>query len=371
MPRNEPYWNPYRFVPVKGDKIDRKQPLTGEKFAAGSYSGEVVCSLVNLSPLFIGTNSQATSRPFLVSKRNNKPMIPGSSLKGMFRSLTELVGGGCSVIPTRGATHDSLLPCSDNTNLCIACRMFGMMERTRNPRVLKGKVSIGDALLVQGDGRTRGMDVYLGNPKLTHAAFYQSANGKVDGKLRKSYFHQPARRDLLAVPTGKAAESKWQIQALPQSPDNRFEFRVQFQNLTKEELSLLLYIITLEEKVSVSIPQEKGKPLNLAGPMRHKVGYAKSLGGGSCHISISSIILQPSPKERFSSLAPAKTELEGDALQKEIAELTDRFRSDQSPTMQKLRTMMVWCVEDTREFRFPDYRWFKDGQNHQTTLKPI
>ncbi len=371
MPRNEPFWNPYRFVPVKSDNAERKRPLTCEKFAAGSFSGEIVCSLVNLSPLFIGSNSQATSRPFLLSKKNNKPMIPGSSLKGMFRSLVELVGGGCSAISTRGVTPEGLQSCSDNTRLCVACRMFGMMGRGSNAMVLKGKVSIGDALLVQGEGRTKGMNVYLGSPKLTHTAFYQSPNGKVDGRLRKFYFHQPARQDLLTEPTGKAADSKWQIQALPPSPDNRFEFKIQFQNLTPDEYSVLLYVIALENQVSVSIPQEKGGPLTYSGPMRHKVGYAKSLGGGTCRITIESVIQLPHPKERFSSLTSSKLVLEGEALLREISEKTAIYHDDSSLTMQKLRTMLVWSDEDNREFRFPDYYWFKDGGHSQIALKPV
>lgn len=371
MPRNEPFWNPYRFVPVKGTQAEKKRPLTGEKFYTNASSGEIVCSLINLSPLYIGGNSQAASRPFLTSKKNNKPMIPGSSLKGMFRSLAELVGCGCCVISNKAVNLPGFQACNSNSNLCIACRMFGMMERGANSKVLKGKISIGDALLVQGEGRTKGMDVYLGNPKITHAAFYQSPGGKVDGLQRKFYFHQPARQGQLTEPTGKARESKWQIHALPPSPDNRFEFRIQFQNLTEDELSLLLYIITLEEQVDVSIPLENGGLLKLSGPMRHKVGYAKSLGGGTCQITINHLNLQADPKERFVSLNKTAKLLEGDALQREIAEQTAVYRNDTSTTMQKLRAMMVWSDQENRDFRFPDYLWFKNGGNSQVALKPI
>ncbi len=371
MPQNEPFWNPYRFVPTR-PLVNRERPITDERFKGEALSGTIVCSLVNLTPLFIGANAVGASRPFLTSKRDNKPFIPGSSLKGLFRSLAELVGGGCSVIPNKQHTPDLLKPCADNARLCIACRLFGMMGRGSNAKVLKGKVSIGDAALVKGDGHTKSMDVYLGQPKTTHGAFYLSPDtNSVDGKIRKYYFHQPLRQEKLTAPTGKAADSKWQIQALPH--DHKFRFEVQFHNLTEPELALLLYVIALEEEVSVTIPQEKGGNLNLTGPMRHKVGYAKSLGGGSCRISIEALTLLPQPVERFSSLSGAEDKVfAGDELRSEVSQRVQIFRSDSCATMEMLRKMMVWdVINDQRDFRFPDYSWFKSGGNGQTPLKTI
>lgn len=371
MPQNEPFWNPYRFVPTR-PMVVRERPITDERFRREALSGSIVCTLVNLTPLFIGAKSNAYSRPWVVSKLNNKPLIPGSSLKGLLRSLVEIVGGGCSIIPNPQHTPAALNPCTDNACLCIACRLFGMIGRGSNAKVLKGKVSIGDAALIKGDGHTKPMDVYLGSPKTTHAAFYLSpGTGKVDGKIRKFYFHQPLRQDKLTAPTGNAAESKWQIQALPH--DHQFRFEVQFHNLTEPELALLLYVIALEEEVSVTIPQEIGGDLNLTGPMRHKVGYAKSLGGGSCQISIESLTLLPLPVDRFTSLSGSEAKVfEGDGLRSEISQRIEPYRADTCTTMEMLRKMMVWDdINDQRDFRFPDYAWFRGGDNGQTPLKQM
>lgn len=370
MPRDERFWNPYRFVPVR-QEVNRERPITGERFAENGLSGNISCTLTNLTPLFIGTNAIGDQRPFLASMCDRKPLIPGSSLKGMLRSLAELVGGGCSVIPNRNHTPTFMTPCNDNSRLCITCRMFGMMGRGHNAKVLKGKVSFGEASLVDGDGRTKPMDVYLGGPKTTHAAFYISPDtGRVDGRIRKLYFHQPIRQDALLAPFGKAAESQWQIQALPKG--HVFSFQVQFQNLTEEELSLLLYVLSLEEQVEVEVSSEKGEVIRLTGPMRHKLGYAKPLGGGSCQIHVTQLAILFPPSQRFATMAGSgETVFEEDALSQEIRSRTDGFRRDTSATMQRLRTMMVWDKNDPRDFRYPGCDWFRADGNGQTPLKPI
>src|SRR5271157_3827193 len=91
MPQDEAYWNPYRMVPLR-ERVVREMPTTDEKFVG--LSGTLCCTLENLTSLFIGGN-QYVQNMFVT--RSGRPVIPGSSLKGMARSLAEIVGGGCSV----------------------------------------------------------------------------------------------------------------------------------------------------------------------------------------------------------------------------------------------------------------------------------
>lgn len=371
MPQDLNYWNPYRFVPVR-DTVKRRKPATGERIVKESLSGRIECTLTNLTPLFIGTKAPGAVRPFLPSKVDQKPLIPGSSLKGLFRALAETIGGGCSVTyfgrdKNRYPVPPFLEPCSDNMSLCVACRLFGMMGRGANAKVMLGNVSVGDAHHVGGEGKTKPMEICLGNPKVTHAAFYQSENGKVDGRLRKFYFHQPIQRERLATPAATIpATQRKTIQALP--PDNVFRFEVSFSKLAKDELALLLYVIALEDNVVVNADGD----VRLQGPMRHKLGHAKPLGGGSCHINMETLVLYPPPKSRFRTLTDAEgTRFEGDGIAAEVAKRTADYRNDKSPTMEKLRIMMVWDENDPRVFRYPDFNWFKAGGNSQVTLKQI
>ena len=363
MPQNEEFWNPYRMIPVK-DVTDRRPPLTDEKFKG--RSGMISCSLSNLTPLFIG-GSRFFRENFLT--RNGKLVIPGSSLKGMLRSLAEIVGGGCAVTDSRGMYNKTYKACDRAHQLCIACRMFGMMERGRNARVHRGNISIGDALL-RGDDKPemKTFQVLLANCGTRHEPFYRTpGTGRLDGKSRKFYFHQPLRTDSVPVVPDNLRSRAWNIRALP--PGHCFEFEVQFSNLRQAELGLLLYVLALEGNVQARIGDSQQ---TLKGPLRHKIGNAKPLGLGSCHIAIERIAYFADPGVRFTSLRNTGDDVyEGKRLEGEIRGQTQSHAQDRSETMTQLRKMMVWDESDKRNFRYPDYPWFKSPANSQKPLKQI
>ena len=374
MPQGENFWNPYRMIPVKAH-IEKKPPLTDEKFKG--KSGMISCSLENLTPLFIGGNRNFRQN-FMT--RNGRCVIPGASLKGMLRSLAEIVGGGCMITDTRGQLlkykeddkgveeYKKYLPCSRHNDLCITCRMFGMMERRRGARVHKGSVGIGDALLREDKPVTRSFQVLLTNCGTRHEPFYRSSrSGKLDGKSRKLYFHQPKRTDSVPNILENLKSRAWNINAL--LPGHHFDFEVQFSNLRDEELELLVYVLALEENVSVKIDEQQ---IALNGPMRHKIGNAKPLGMGTCKIAIEKMMMLQDPATRFTSLQNARDIMyEGETLRIEISRLTRRFEQDFSDTMEQVRKMMVWDENDPRDFKYPDYHWFKNSANSRKVLKPL
>jgi CRISPR/Cas system CSM-associated protein Csm3 (group 7 of RAMP superfamily) len=368
MPQDEPFWNPYRLIPIRSE-IVREKPVTDEKFRG--ISGFICCTLENLTPLFIG-GKRSDKQEFLTSQ--GKRIIPGSSLKGMLRSLAEVVGGGCFITQrhrNNGARYDRTYDaCKRIDSLCLACRMFGMMERGTKARVHRGKISIGDGVMENEKPKAKKFDIYLSNSGTRHVPFYLSPDsGQLDGKARKFYFHQPARKDSVpAIPAN--IRERQQITGIPAlKPGHTFSFTLQFSNLVQEELELLVYCLALEPYVEVTI---QAVELRLKGPLRHKIGYAKPLGLGSCHISITRFTYLDDPKMRFASLRQkGETILQGEALEKEIAQLTQKMTNDRSPTMQHLRKMLVWDESDPRVFRYPDYNWFKDTHNSQKELKKL
>jgi CRISPR/Cas system CSM-associated protein Csm3 (group 7 of RAMP superfamily) len=368
MPEDEKFWNPYRLIRIPPE-MNRKKPVTDEKFTG--ISGFIHCTLENLTPLFIGGNRNYKQQ-FLTSQ--GKKIIPGSSLKGMLRSLVEVAGGGCFITgrdrnneARYNQTYDA---CKRIDTLCIACRMFGMMERGTNARVHRGKISISDGVMENEKPGTVKFDVYLANKGTGHVPFYLSPDsGQLDGNVRKLYFHQPARKDSVpAIPANiRERQTITRIQAL--LPGHTFRFTLQFSNLVKEELELLVYSLALEPHVEVTI--QSGE-LQLKGPLRHKIGYAKPLGLGSCHISITRLIYLDHPKKRFVSLrCQGETLMQGEALEKEISRLTQKITNDRSTTMEQLRKMLVWDETDPRVFRYPDYNWFRETQNSQKKLKKL
>ncbi|MFZ5570177.1 MAG: RAMP superfamily CRISPR-associated protein [Thermodesulfobacteriota bacterium] len=374
MPQNEKYWNPFRLIPVK-EKVERSTPWTDERFRG--HSGRITCTIENLTPLFIGAQSSGTYHPSQL--RENKRVIPGSSLKGMLRSLAEIVGGGCFVVSNDKDTEKipkSPVPfgmerCRQINQLCIACRMFGAMESGHNARVHKGKVSIGDALIRETNMRIKPMQVLLSNNGVRHEPFYRSpVTRKLDGRARKLYFHQPERNETLRPIPENIQKHSWKIDAL--LPGHHFDFEVQFTSLTAPELSLLLYILCLEENVSVAIEEGKEKKLEHKGPMRHKIGNAKPFGLGSCHIHVTKLTYLSPPAQRFATMAsPCDRDLDGDSLRREIEQKIMPHVQDQSPTLQMLRKMMVWDETDKRDFHYPEYYWFKNTANIGVPLKNL
>jgi CRISPR/Cas system CSM-associated protein Csm3 (group 7 of RAMP superfamily) len=152
MPKDESFWNPYRLVPAR-ETVERLKPLTDEKFQG--INGRITCTIKNLTPLFIGGQSSGAYHP--PAMRREKRIIPGSSLKGMFRSIAELAGGGCFVVSSSIVPHE-MRSCSRVQELCIACRMFGAMERKTNARVHKGNVRISDAILLDERPKVKSME---------------------------------------------------------------------------------------------------------------------------------------------------------------------------------------------------------------------
>ena len=88
---------------------------------------------------------------------------------------------------SRSSCRQAFRHCTDSTNLCIACRTFGMLNRGD---IFLGKVNIGDA--VSYPGRVYQYDaIYtavLVEPKPRHEAFYLDERRQhITG--RKFYFH--------------------------------------------------------------------------------------------------------------------------------------------------------------------------------------
>ncbi|MFH1982994.1 MAG: RAMP superfamily CRISPR-associated protein [Pseudomonadota bacterium] len=345
--------------------MERSTPYTDDRFRG--YSGIISGTIENLTPLFIGAQSSGVFHPPL--RRAGKQVIPGSSLKGLLRSLAEIVGGGCAVVQDpKSPIPRNLVACSHVNQLCIACRMFGAMERHRNARVHKGKVAIGDAEIQEDHIQTKPLQVLLSNNGVRHEPFYRTAGtGNCDGRSRKLYFHQPARRESTPAIPQNIQDRAWNIDAL--LPGHHFDFDIQFTSLSDDELSLLLYVLCLEPDIAVALGDDK---LKLRGPMRHKIGNAKPAGLGSCRIDLHTMLVFPPPRERFKTMTKAgNRKLQGEELECDIRDRIARHVADQSPTMQALRKMMVWDENDQREFHYPDYHWFKAVENNQTPLKPL
>jgi CRISPR/Cas system CSM-associated protein Csm3 (group 7 of RAMP superfamily) len=147
--------NPYDFVRVDWQHPGERRPAPLHDRFSG-INGRLEGTITALTPLFIGGKSANEPQPFLRDK-HGRFIIPGSSLKGLFRNLVETVGGGSWWFFGRDGRwgHDTdyhaNLPeafkrSPSREQLDAACRMFGFLA---GGQVIAGNVGFEDAICTE------------------------------------------------------------------------------------------------------------------------------------------------------------------------------------------------------------------------------
>ncbi len=342
---------PERHKPAWHHRLNGNQPL---------YAGKLNFDIYAETPLFVADPSGASSDPRrpALSMRNAQGayIIPGSSLKGLLRSVVETLGNGCmtlfdgdyerGAVRYRGNVPSNFQHCEKNSDLCIACRIFGMLKE-RTGGVFLGKVNIGDA--VADPARIFLYEpmytAVLVEPKPHHDAFYlDQTRTYIAG--RKFYFHHSPGYKPLTAPKlilfgGRPANRFIQ----PLDYDTRFAARINFTNLEASELGALLMAITLEEG------------------MRHKIGYGKPLGLGSVQLVPTSLTLVDYTARYTQADDPEsgmKT-LDGNDMWNRFYDFIDAFTQSHlsSQSFADLKRIWRWPPEPDVEYYYPSKRdWF-------------
>ncbi|MFD3157100.1 RAMP superfamily CRISPR-associated protein [Haloimpatiens sp. FM7330] len=232
---------PYSFVPLLGKKnykvMDKEL-----------YRGKIKLKITTITPLYIARaeiwekdNKKLRKRFYQI---NNKYLIPGSSLKGVVRTIAESVSYSC--IKTRQNRNMNMIKKEHVSNKkcnCIVCKTFGEM-------FYKSKVIFKDFVFKKGDTYTKCVPKLM-NPH-PEKGFYKE-NGKFKGV--KFYYHG----------TNQSVENG-SIPVEAMKPNSCFEGEVLFQELDKEQLKLLCF------------------SLGLDGSIQLKLGYNKPGYFGSCKV---------------------------------------------------------------------------------------
>src|SRR5262249_26253085 len=69
--------------------------------------------------------------------------IPATSLRGMARSVVEMVGAGCTRFHSGAGSHANLKRCSPERT-CLACHIFGVVGAVKPGFAWQGKVTFHD-----------------------------------------------------------------------------------------------------------------------------------------------------------------------------------------------------------------------------------
>ena len=287
---------------------------------------------------------------------DDRPLLPGSSLKGIIRSVAEAISGSCLTLPLgrdgqieyrgrptvsyripRGFEH-----CRDADHLCPACRIFGSLSGG-NPFL--GKIGLGDALASAScEVETMTIEALM-EPKPRHRAWYEDPQQSGFLRGRKFYYHRPLgpRRTTVKNEYNKTIEAV--------KPNAVFEFEVDYTNLTEAELALLIFALTLEPG------------------MAYKVGMGKPLGLGSARIEIVGWE-QVDRQARYRQFGGGVTILEGETLSTEIARWQARYHqvyANWKDSLADLRQIWKWDPSSKVEIRYPGQDWFR--QNPRTPIE--
>ena len=359
--RNNEFWNPYRWVRVSDRAVHHDAPEYHHRLSG--LSGRLWCEIEALTPVFIGDGG--TPPRFVRHARSGQPYIPATSLKGVIRSLAEIVGN--AAVPFGKVhvdePHRLAKAHARDGALDIAARIFGYLDG-RN--VFAGLVRFSDAELAEPPplSQWEQYEVAVGQPKRNHRAFYPGDD------RRKFYHHHVNAKGLVRPP----ATIKQTAPVQPAPPGARFGFTMDFENLHDAELDLLLYCLVLEEQATVTLtPAALGldadqESVTLHGPLRHKLGGAKPHGAGSVRLRVTKLKLQTDPTTRYRGNDATET-WERERLDGELLRRTAQYCKRADRTMRELRAMLIYTTGDPRRsIRYPTYEWFKD--NSQVPLKP-
>lgn len=254
---------PYASIPLPST-VDRFMPCGHDRLQKEHLMGTLKGRIVLLSSMHISSGSieltenifkeqvSDTSLVISIVRSKDEVVIPGSSLKGVLRSVIEAITPSC--LSKTGAQRREiprgLNECRDKTHLCMACRILGAMG-------YQGNISLSDARQTSG-GTVIEKIPPLYSPETRRRAYYDT-NRQVKG--RKFYMH------------GQQARGETPIEVCPK--DSTFEFSIHFSNLKPSEFGLVL----------IAMGQHPMYPFKL------KIGGAKPVCRGTIDIILNKLFI--------------------------------------------------------------------------------
>lgn len=231
---------PFALVPIPSEAPKRDRATSHERFTGLTGQLELTFAVVS-EYLFVGSGDHdfdpnaKSDRPDVwhtFYRRNGQVCVPATSMKGAIRSIVEAISNSCVLLSRMHEVRltkldEAHFPCRYTESLCPACRLFGITG-------LRGRVWFSDALPL---GTVQPVIVKI--PELWH---HQPDKIRRLDRARRFYeqttFQHPS--------TLKPELKHWFIEAV--SKGVRFQTVLQFENLSKAELGLLLCALGLEPK---------------------------------------------------------------------------------------------------------------------------
>lgn len=256
--------------------------------------------------------------------------------------------------------------CKDRTNVCKACDLFGMVSAYSSGKSLGSKVRFSDALPV---GKVIGENVELNelsSPKISFLPFYLKGRGyergfdASDAELRgRKYYWNFTPDPNVYENKGDRNERNARVELIGNRQEERFRFKVWFDNISEEQLKELVWTLTLGEN-----SEESRRCI--------KLGHAKPFGFGSVKIIVKEIRersfngdsyteTKPSAEDLLSTCTFSSNSFKGNNNVKELIRIS---------TLNLIKSPIQYpsVLGDREKVRNPEstfapFNWFKEARN--------
>ncbi len=197
----------YDFVPLAEKRSYIKTDILQYK---GYIDAEITCdTAIHMGSGYKELDNESNLLVYKTIRYDGKPIIPGSSLKGVVRQIAEAASCSCA---------KDLKKCG----ICIACDMFGSMGRASN-------VIFSD--FISDNAVTEIFDL----------------NQQFEPKNKVSDYYKFYKVNDSSYKNEKNITNQ-SVQVEVVSSGTVFKGRIHFKKLTEEQLSLLMYSLGLNEK---------------------------------------------------------------------------------------------------------------------------
>ncbi len=239
---------PFIYINLAKD-VTRNNALTHESIKANYLTGKIKLQIQVMSDyLFSGSGNYDFRKDdklvyYTFFRSSNKLTIPGTSVKGSVRSVAEAISNSCvSHMAGRKkvgrnkykddekkyfSRNDSRLACNNYIQLCPTCSIFGTTDYS-------GKIGFLDASPLK-------------NVKTEIVKIGELFSPKIVKKQRKFYQNKKFN------PIGNLIPEKQHRFVEAVKKDSKFVTWMKFQNLSKNELSLILYSMGIKQDYNIKI----------------------------------------------------------------------------------------------------------------------
>lgn len=321
---------PYALVPFPNREPSLKHPAGHDKYKPKHWHGVLSLKLTVQTSVHVSTGIVATGTDIgnnkiplvkTMATVGNKLLIPGSSLKGVVRSIYEAITNSTLAVVSpkyKRKVPKERQPCSKQEKLCPASRVFGALN-------WQGLVEFSDAVL-QDEKPTLGFMPPLYSPSPDqYKGYYQNQNKNGLAIGRKFYYNFNRSIDAGSLKQGVPV----------QQAGNQFVFRtkVYFKNLTEAELGTLF----------ISLGKDSQYPFVL------KVGGGKPIGKGTTFLEITALERAENPRDRYLKYEDEPSLLTGNDLDKFIEQKTKVVRQGnlvELPQLKQLAEILQWPTQN-------------------------